>query len=81
MWGWILITLGIITFFIGFFFSGASSGQNVCISAGGVVKDKTEIEGLAKQNFGGGVAGIVIGLVFLVIGVILRYSELRSETA
>ncbi len=62
MWGIILILLGLISFFTGYFFLGKAQGQNDC----------TEKPASTDNNYKGGIAGIVIGIFFILIGCILR---------
>lgn len=62
MWGIILIILGLISFFTGYFFLGKAQGQNDC-------KEKPES---TDSNYKGGVAAVVIGILFIIIGFIMR---------
>lgn len=62
MWGVILIILGLVSFFTGYFFLGKGTGQKDC-------KEKPES---TDANWGGGIAGVVIGIIFILVGIIVR---------
>lgn len=68
MWGYILIILGLISFFIGDFFLGKVQGQNDC-------KEKPET---TENNYKGGIAGVVLGIIFILIGCIVRSMPARQ---
>lgn len=60
---YILIGLGLISFFIGYFFLAKSQGENECIDP--------KVDMIKNPNYIGGVVGVVFGLFCLVIGFIL----------
>ena len=64
MLGTILIVLGVAVFLVGYWFLGYNRGNLVCDPA--VDRDK---------NFGGGIAGIVIGIVIMIIGFVVNLSS------
>jgi putative Mn2+ efflux pump MntP len=57
------IVTGIIIFLVGYWFLGKSVGQNEC-------KDKSES---TRSNYGGGIAGIVIGIILMIVGLVLNF--------
>jgi len=57
------IVAGIIIFLVGYWFLGKSVGQNEC-------KDKSES---TRSNYGGGIAGIVIGIILMIVGLVLNF--------
>ena len=63
------IVAGIIIFLVGYWFLGKSVGQNEC-------KDKSES---ASLNYGGGIAGIVIGIILMIVGLVLNFMPLKEE--
>lgn len=63
--GTLTITIGIIIFLVGYWFTGKSSGQKEC-------KEKPENTDL---NYGGGIAGIVIGLILMIAGLFINLSS------
>ena len=65
--GYIMITFGLIIFLIGYWFLGVSNGQKECGDSAIVSK--------SSINMGGGIAGIVIGLVIMILGIIFGNSE------
>lgn len=64
MLDYILISIGLISFCVGYFFLAKSQGENECITP--------KIEMTENLNYTGGIAGVVIGLVFFIIGFILN---------
>jgi hypothetical protein len=70
MWGIILIIIGLISFFTGYFFLGKAHGQNDC-------KDKPESTDI---NYKGGIAGVVIGVFFILIGIVVRMMMMTSNS-
>lgn len=64
--GYIMVTLGLIVFLIGYWFLALSNGQKQC-------GDST-IASNSSMNMGGGIAGIVIGLIIMILGIILGNS-------
>ena len=60
-----LITLGIAVFLVGYWFLGRSQGEEAC----------TPPLDMSKINRGGGIAGIVIGLIFMLVGFIINLSQ------
>lgn len=69
--GTLTIVIGIIVFLIGYWFLGKSSGQNDC-------KDKPEN---INSNYGGGIAGIVIGLILMITGLVINMSKGAQPTS
>lgn len=63
--GGTLITLGITVFLIGYWFLGKSKGEESC----------TPPLDTSGVNRGGGIAGIVIGLIFMLVGFIINLSQ------
>ncbi len=61
MLGYFLVSLGLIAFLIGFFFMAKSEGQKEC----------AEQPATTENNFKGGIAGLVIGGTFILIGSIV----------
>lgn len=62
MWGNIMILSGIIIFFVGYYFKGKADGQGDC----------TRKPDSYDMNNGGGIAGIVIGIVLVIIGGVMN---------
>lgn len=65
-----MVSLGLVVFLIGYWFLAVSNGQKQC----GEAKSST--------NMGGGIAGIVIGLIIMILGIIFGNSvpvEVSSE--
>ena len=62
-----MITLGLIIFLIGYWFLALSNGQKQC-------KDSV-IESKSFVNTAGGISGVVIGLVFMILGIVFGNSE------
>lgn len=60
MLDWSLISLGFIVFLVGYFFLAQSQGEAACNS-----KDQ-------DAHYKGGIAGVVIGIIFMIIGFILK---------
>lgn len=60
--GTALISIGIIIFLVGYWFLGKSTGEDEC---------STKPESLNK-NFGGGIAGIVFGIIFMIVGIYMN---------
>lgn len=60
-----MITVGIVIFLVGYWFLGKSQGEESCTPP----NDK------AKHNKGGGIAGIVIGIIFVIVGFIINLSQ------
>jgi uncharacterized membrane protein len=67
MWGIILILLGLISFLTGYFFLGKVQGQNDC-------KEKPES---TEINYKGGVAGVFLGILFVIIGFVIQMMTTR----
>lgn len=65
MIGVILITVGVAILFVGYFFLAKSDGQKDC-------KEKPES---TNANFGGGIAGVVLGVVTIIVGFILHRGQ------
>jgi hypothetical protein len=61
----ILISIGIIIFLIGYWFLGKSRGESEC-------KDKPDS---LDRNYGGGIAGIVIGIILMLVGLIMNLTN------
>ena len=59
------IIVGIIVFLIGYWYLGKSSGQKDC-------KDQPET---TSSNYGGGIAGIVIGIILMITGLVLNFRK------
>jgi len=64
------ILLGIIIFLIGYWYFGKSMGQYDC-------KEKPEN---TTMNYGGGIAGIVIGIILMLTGLIMNFTSQSSST-
>lgn len=64
--GYIMVTLGLIVFLIGYWFLALSNGQKECT-------DST-IASKSFMNMGGGIAGIVIGLILMILGIVFGNS-------
>jgi hypothetical protein len=62
-----LIIVGIVIFLVGYWFLGRSQGEEQC---------KPPIE---SANKGGGIAGIVIGLIFMLAGLVVNFREANPE--
>lgn len=60
-----LITVGIVIFLVGYWFLGKSQGEESC----------TPVSDKAKHNKNGGIAGIVFGIIFMVVGLVLNFSQ------
>jgi uncharacterized membrane protein len=65
------IIIGIVIFLTGYWFLGKSSGQNDC-------KDKPEN---TNSNYGGGIAGIVIGIILMIAGLIMNMMANRAQVS
>lgn len=65
------IVVGIIIFLVGYWFLGKSTGQNEC-------KDKLESTSL---NYGGGIAGIVIGIILMIVGLVLNFMPQKEVSS
>ncbi len=63
------IIVGIIVFLIGYWYLGKSSGQNDC-------REKPEN---TSTNYGGGIAGIVIGLILMLTGLVINFTSKSSS--
>jgi uncharacterized protein YacL len=64
--GNIMVSLGLIVFLIGYWFLALSNGQKQCGDSAIVAKSST--------NMGGGIAGVVIGLIIMILGIIFGHS-------
>ena len=64
MYNYIAMIVGLIVFFVGFWFLAKSRGENEC---GGTY---------ANANYGGGIAGIVLGTIVLGVGIYLTKTGL-----
>jgi len=60
-----LIAVGLTIFLVGYWFLGKSQGEEEC----------PQVPEKAKHNKGGGIAGIVIGLIILVIGFMINLAQ------
>jgi amino acid transporter len=67
MIGTFVILLGLISFFVGYFFLGKSKGQEECNKQS------------ANINYIGGLAGIIIGVIFMFVGLIVNYGKSSRE--
>jgi uncharacterized membrane protein len=56
-----IFILGLVSFLIGYFFLGKVQGQNEC----------AEKPASTTINYNGGIAGVVIGVIFIVVGVFI----------
>lgn len=65
MYNYIAIAIGTISFFVGFWFLAKSRGEDECTNNG------TDGGKYSKANLGGGIAGVVLGLIVLGIGIFL----------
>lgn len=65
--GGLLITVGLIIFLVGYWFLSLSKGQQQCTD--------TAVTDNVSKNFGGGIAGIVIGLILMIIGIVYGNSD------
>lgn len=59
------IIAGIIIFLVGHWFLGKSYGQNEC----------NEKPQSTNVNYGGGIAGIVIGIILMITGLVINFSK------
>jgi uncharacterized membrane protein len=64
--GYLMITLGLTIFLIGYWFLALSNGQKECGDSTIVSKSST--------NMTGGIAGIVIGLIIMILGIVFGHS-------
>lgn len=64
--GNIMVSLGLVVFLIGYWFLALSKGQKQCGDSAIVSKSST--------NMGGGIAGIVIGLIIMILGIVFGHS-------
>lgn len=64
--GNIMVSLGLVVFLIGYWFLALSNGQKQCGDSAIVSKSST--------NMGGGIAGIVIGLIIMILGIVFGHS-------
>ena len=64
MYNYIAMAVGLIVFFVGFWFLAKSRGENEC-SAG------TTGATYARANLGGGITGVILGLIVLGVGIYL----------
>lgn len=62
-----LFTLGFIIFLIGYWFTSRAQAEAEC--------NDPKIEPQTNPNYIGGIAGIVIGIVFVIVGLVLRSSD------
>lgn len=62
-----LIVVGIAIFLTGYWFTGRSQGEEQCTPP------------LETANKAGGIAGIVIGLIFMIAGLVVNFSQENSE--
>jgi len=64
-----LITVGIVIFLVGYWFIGRSQGEEQC---------KPPIE---SANKAGGIAGVVFGLIFMIVGLYFNLRDSSSQGA
>lgn len=73
--GYLMVTVGLIVFLIGYWFLALSNGQKQC--------SDSAIASNSSMNMGGGIAGIVIGLIIMILGIFygntLPIDEVPSE--
>ena len=69
MWGNILISVGLIVFLVGYWFLPLSYGEKEC----------NPVPASQERNFGGGIAGVVIGLLLLIIGFVMNFMNRAQE--
>jgi ABC-type Fe3+ transport system permease subunit len=62
-----LFLLGFIIFLVGYWFTSRAQAEAEC--------NDPRIEAHRNPNYIGGVAGIVIGIVFVIVGLVLRSSD------
>lgn len=65
--GYLMVTVGLVVFLIGYWFLALSNGQKQC-------SDST-IASNSSFNMGGGIAGIAIGLIIMILGIIFGNSS------
>lgn len=61
--GYLIVTVGLIVFLIGYWFLALSNGQKQCTN-----------ETNSQTNMGGGIAGVVIGIIIMLLGIIFGNS-------
>jgi putative Mn2+ efflux pump MntP len=64
------IIAGIIIFLIGYWFLGKSYGQTDCKD----IPDTTNV------NYGGGMAGIFIGIILMITGLVINFSTTTTTS-
>lgn len=69
-----MITIGLIVFLIGYWFLALSNGQKECSSDSAIVAK-------SSTNTAGGIAGVVIGLVFMILGIVFGNSTVQYEAS
>jgi Ni,Fe-hydrogenase I cytochrome b subunit len=67
---WSSLLTGITIFLTGYYFIGKSSGQVEC------EKTKNLFE---MQNYQGGLAGVIIGIIFIVVAFVFRFGDAAKE--
>ena len=63
----LVIIIGLIVFLIGYWFLALSYGEKECVDPNILTK--------SSINAIGGIAGIVIGLIIMILGIILAHSD------
>jgi ABC-type Fe3+ transport system permease subunit len=63
----VLFLIGFITFLVGYWFTSRAQAEAEC--------NDPKIEAHRNPNYIGGIAGIVIGVVFVIVGLVLRSSD------
>lgn len=71
--GGFIVAFGLIIFLIGYWFLALSNGQKECGDSAIVSKSST--------NMGGGIAGIVIGIVIMIIGIFMGHAPAQQMEA
>ena len=61
--GYLIVTVGLIVFLVGYWFLALSNGQKQCTN---------EIN--YSTNMGGGIAGVVIGIIIMILGIVFGNS-------
>ena len=62
--GYLIVTVGLIVFLIGYWFLALSNGQKQCTN------DTNH-----STNMGGGIAGVVIGIIIMILGIVFGNSS------